>query len=206
MVSMSPVSGPVAWMWYEASQACSAGKMRWQKEMSCITKTSWRRSSLDLTNIDVSFQPGLPLASSLALPMRATLASHPSRLRAVTSGVVASVMTLDASWSVSPLAAVARAPPCRIALATVVGSSCTSTKSISGQRALVWKTTLSCGAKRSTCSILADEWPSGKNVMGGSGIALRAGCSRGCRSASANGRSSSARSVSRRTKARCELK
>ena len=39
MVSMSPVSGPVAWMWYEASQPCSAGKMRWQKEMSCITKT-----------------------------------------------------------------------------------------------------------------------------------------------------------------------
>ena len=41
MVSMSPVSGPVAWMWYEASQPCSAGKMRWQKEMSCITKTWW---------------------------------------------------------------------------------------------------------------------------------------------------------------------
>ena len=39
MVSMSPVSGPVAWMWYEASHAWSAGKMRWQKEMSCITKT-----------------------------------------------------------------------------------------------------------------------------------------------------------------------
>ena len=78
IVSSRPVSGPVAWMWYVLSQQDSVGKIDRKYVIICITKTSWRRSSFDLTMNDLSAHPSVLRSSDFA-PTRSTFARHSSR-------------------------------------------------------------------------------------------------------------------------------